>query len=100
MTNEEYWETIPIGRENSICYEALMRKWNTTKRGVRAILHDLSRMDNGDNYVLIRSSKGKGFYRTDNIHDIESYKRECENRARHIFATLKKARRICREIQN
>lgn len=92
-----YWESIPIGKDNAITYPQLCRRWNCNERKVRYILNDLSRFDNGDNYILIRSSHGKGFYKTDNIEEIERYKRECTNRAKSLFSTLKKARRVLKE---
>ena len=61
---------------------------------MRDILYNLSRGDNGDNYVLIRSSKGKGFYKTDDLDEIAAYKKECENRGRNCFAPLTKINRI------
>ena len=92
-----YWNSLPIGRENAIEYIDLMSLWGMNDRKVRAILHDLSYMDNGDGYILIRSSRNKGFYKTDNLADIERYKRECTNRARRTFAPLRKIRRVLKE---
>lgn len=92
-----YWECIPVGRENAITYPELCLLWDCSERKVRYILHELSYHDNGDKYILIRSSHGKGFYKTDNVDEIQSYKRECTNRAKNIFITLRKPRRILKE---
>lgn len=89
-----YWQTIPIGRDNAITYPELCLMWNMNARKVRHILHELSYCDTGDDYILIRSSKGKGFYKTDNRADIELYAKEVTNRARHTFAPLRKIRRV------
>lgn len=89
-----YWSCIPVGRENAITYPELCLLWNCSERKVRSILHELSYWDNDDEYILIRSSHGRGFYKTDNVQDIEKYKRECTNRARHTFAPLKKINRL------
>lgn len=94
-----YWACLPIGRENAITYPELCAKWNCTERKVRYILHELSYFDNGDRFILIRSSHGKGFYKTDNVIEISRYKKECINRARHTFAPLKKIRRVMRECE-
>lgn len=94
-----YWNCIPVGKENAITYPELCLMWDCTARKVRYILHQLSYHDNGDNYILIRSSHGKGFYKTDNAEDIEKYKRECTNRARHTFAPLRKIRRVLKEME-
>lgn len=94
---EQYYNDIPVGKENAITYPELCEKWQLSERQVRRILHELSTYENNDNYVLIRSSHGKGFYKTDNIADIERYINECTNRARKIFLTLRKARRVLKE---
>lgn len=96
---ELYWNDIPAGRENAITYPELCEKWKCTPRKVRYILHELSYWDNGDNMILIRSSHGKGFYKTDDVADIERYKRECTNRARRTFAPLRKIRRVMKELE-
>lgn len=88
------WDDIPIGRENAITYSELCFKWGCNERKVRAILHELSGCDTGDKYILIRSSKGKGFYKTDDVAEIEKYKKECMNRARHTFIPLRKINRV------
>lgn len=94
-----YWNSIPVGRANAITYAELCAKWGKSERSVRHILHDLSYEDNGDNLILIRSSHGKGFYRTSDAADIEKYRKECTNRARHTFAPLRKIKRVLREVK-
>lgn len=96
---EAYWESIPIGRENAISYPALCAKWGMNERKVRQVLHDLSRWDNEDNYILIRSSSCKGFYRTDNMQEIARYRKECTSRAKRTFAPLGKIRRVMKESE-
>lgn len=91
---EMYWNCLPIGRENAVDYPTLCVTWGMTERTVRGILHDLSLYDNGDDYVLIRSSKSKGFYKTDDKGDIIAYRKECLNKGRSVFAPVKKCNRI------
>ena len=91
---EFYWNDIPIGKENAVEYTQLVALWGMGERQVRNILHDLSLYDNGDNYVLIRSASGKGFYRTDNEATIKAYRQECLNKGKSIFAPVKKINRI------
>ena len=97
---EECWKDLPTKKEDAITYPELCELWGCSERQVRYVLHELSRMDNGDNYVLIRSSRGKGFYKTDNVQEIEQYRIECTNRAKRTFAPLRKIRRILKEVQN
>lgn len=89
-----YWHEIPTGKENAVTYAELCAAWNMGERQARKVLHDLSSYDNGDNYILIRSSSGKGFYKTDDETEIKAYKRECLNKGRSVFAPVKKINRV------
>ena len=91
---EVYWSELPIGKENAVSYDQLCSMWGRDKRTIRRILHELSRYDNGDNMILIRSSHGKGFYKTDNVEEIAAYRGECLNRGKRTFAPLKKIDRV------
>lgn len=118
-------EDIPIGAENAISRAALARKWNTDDRTAREIIARLRAEDNGDGYVIVSHSAGKGwkpqgvpsrfatadgqienlsaapvggYYRTDNPAQIRRFYNETMNRARSTFKPLKKARRILKEI--
>ena len=93
----EHWADIPIGKDNAYTYEDLCYIWNCEPRTARAILHELSLYDNGDNYILIRSGGRKGFYKTDNDREIRAYKRECLNKGRSVFAPVKKINRVLSE---
>lgn len=92
-----FWNDIPVGRENAYTYEDLCYIWGCEPRKARAILHELSLLDNGDNYILIRSSRCKGFYKTDDESEIRAYKRECLNKGRSVFAPVKKINRVLSE---
>lgn len=95
---ERYWASLPVGKENAITYPRLERLWGMSERRVRKMLADLSRFDNGDNYILIRSSAGRGFYLTDDPATIAAYKRECRSRAVKTFAPLKKINRVLSDV--
>lgn len=91
---ELYWSDIPIGKENAATYQDLIILWGAKERKVRQILNALGRYDNGDDFVLIRSSSGRGFYKTDNPGIIKAYRRECLHKGKSMFAPLKKVNRI------
>lgn len=91
---ELFWSEIPVGKKNAATYEELSGMWGFSKRYVRFILHELSEYDNGDNMILIRSSRDKGFYKTDNVKEIAEYRGECLNRGKRTFAPLKKIDRV------
>ena len=91
---ELYWNEIPIGKGNAWSYATLCTIWGRDKRTCREIMHQLSRYDNGDDLILIRSSKGDGFYRTSDPDEIGAYRAECLNRGRNTLAPLKKIDRV------
>ena len=92
---ELYWSEIPMGKENAISYDKLCTAWSISQRAVRSILHKLSIYDNGDDNVLIRSSKdGGGFYRSNDPVEIAAYRAECLRRGQNTFAPLKKIDRV------
>lgn len=94
---EMCWKDIPTEKENAVTYAELCCIWNCNERRARAILHDLSLYDSGDDFILIRSSKNKGFYRTDNRAVMQEYKKECLSKGRSIFAPIKKINRVLNE---
>lgn len=94
---EYYWNSIPIGKDKAITYPELCELWRMSERTVRRTLHDLSYWDNNDPYILIRSGRGKGFYRTTDETEIELYRRECMNKAKRMFAPIRKIKRVMRE---
>lgn len=98
VTLAVYWNMLPVGRERAASYDDLQMYWCVDARGVRKILEELSSFDNGDNYVLIRSSRGIGFYRTDDPDDIAAYKREVKSRMCKVSAPLKKINRVLNDI--
>ena len=93
----DYLSSIPIGKENAISYDELCYKWGVDKRRAREIMHELGLYDSGDELILIRSSSGKGFYRTDDRDDIKAYKKWCLNMGKSCFAPVKKINRILKD---
>lgn len=91
---ESYWNDIPTGKEHAVSYPILCVMWGKDERSVRSILHELSHFDNGDDFVLIRSSKRRGFFKTDDLEEIRAYKKECLNRGRNVFAPVRKINRV------
>lgn len=90
----QYWDSIPEGEENAITYPGLIVKWGMSTRQARKVLQALSAYDNGDNFVLIRSSKRRGFYKTDDLDAIAAYRRECMSKGRSIMAAIGKCNRL------
>lgn len=85
MKTEDYRPLIPIGAENAATYSELSLWWGVSERHVRSILHELSCTMPPDGYVIIRSSRGKGFYRTKDIPQINRYRKEIINRANNTL---------------
>lgn len=94
---ELYWNDIPCVKAEAVTYDELTMWWHENQRQVRKILHELSAYDNGDDFVLIRSGKNKGFYKTNDKNEIEAYKKECLTKGRSVFAPIKKINRVLSE---
>lgn len=67
---EEYWQSLPDSKETA------------------------ARYDNGDDLILIRSSVGCGFYKTNDRAAITAYRAELTGRGRKLFAQLRKIDRV------
>lgn len=93
----EYWESIPIGKRNRVTYSELCDLWGMSKRMVRLILNRLASWDNGDGYILVRSSSARGFWRTDDREEIKRYRREPLSRAKSYLRQLDKINRVLGE---
>lgn len=88
---------LPVGSGNAISRQSLSNLWGMGDRSVRLVIAELRKMDFGDDYIIVSYSDGKGYYRTNDIAEIEAFASEMRSRALQIFAPLKKANRI---IQN
>lgn len=95
---QNYWDCIPDDPNNAVTYEALEALWEMDRRGVRRTLQELGAWDNGDAFVLIRSSTRAGFYKTDCTKDILRYRRECINKASAILNSLSKIDRVLNQF--
>lgn len=90
-----YWYDIPNDEMGIVFdYNDLCRIWHCDRRTVRGILAELSAFDSGDDYILIRSSHNKGFFKTRNRAKIEAYRREVYARAMNTLKPLKKIKRV------
>lgn len=94
------YNDIPIGRRNAITRAELAEKWGVSDRMARRLIAELRAEDNGDGYVIVAFSSGKGYFRTDDLREIRRFHRETSKRARKTFAPLKKARRILRNADD
>lgn len=94
MKLQDYYNDIPAGKRNAITKDALMAKWEQPERTVRKIIRELRLQDFDDDYIIISRSKGKGYYKSNDLKEIEEYKKEVLNRGRHTFAPLAKVNRI------
>lgn len=90
----QYWEMIPIGKRNRVTYSELCDLWGMSKRMVRLILNRLASWDNGDQYILVRSSSARGFWRTCDRDEIRRYRREPLSRAKSYLKQLDKINRV------
>lgn len=91
-----YWDDIPTDENGDVPvdYATLCFLWRCDRRTARAILAELSEYDNGDGFILIRSSHNAGFFKTQNREKIAAYRREVYARAMNTLKPLKKIKRV------
>lgn len=90
---------IPVGRQNAILKADLCSLWHVDERTVRAIVARM-RQESGDRYAILSSSTSPaGFWRSDDIDEIERFISETTSRARNTLAALEDAKRVLREAE-
>lgn len=92
-------EDIPVGRANAILKSDLRNLWKMDERTVRATIARM-RQEPGDRYAILSSSTSPaGFWRSDDIDEIERFISETTSRARNTLAALEDAKRVLREAE-
>ena len=86
-------ELIPYGKENAISKQELMQLTGLSERVVRKKIHDLRQ-----EYVIISSSHRKGFYRTNDLQEINDFIEETKRRAFNTFKSYKAAKAYKEEL--
>lgn len=95
-------DLIPIGRENAIKREELLRRCIEagiafTDRAMRKLL-ERAKMD----YVILNHSDGNGYYRPsrEDMQDLQRYIRQEEKRAKSSFRNIKRAKALYEDYKN
>lgn len=92
-------EDIPIGSENAISREDLAALWSVSDRKARKNISELREIDDGSNYVLVAVSKGSGYYRTQNLCEINHFLNEMRKRIRSTYRAIMVALRIKQRLE-
>jgi len=79
---------IPHGRENAITRAELVRLCGMDDRTVRENIKRLV----SEGYPILSSSQAKGYWLSEDIHEIEAFIRECDSRSRSEYLTTRKLR--------
>lgn len=94
---------IPIGRGSAISRADLAHKWRCSERKAREQVAQFRAEPNADGYVILSTSTAgaaAGYWRSDNIQEIEAFIRETESRAKSTFLSLKAARAFLEGLKN
>ena len=73
-------EHIPIGREYAITRDELSRLTGLGDRKLRKEIARLRSDDDGTNLVIVSTSDGSGYFRTDKLDEIEHFIAEMTKR--------------------
>lgn len=92
----DFYDSIPVGRENAITRAELARLWGMSQDSVRHTIAALRAQDQGDDFIIFSSSspENPGYYKTDDAAERRAFMAETKSRAINTFKPLKKAQRI------
>lgn len=89
---------VPYGKENAVSRAELCKLTGYDDRRIRDEIKKANNMLEEQNEAIISSSGKRGYWRTNDIKELEEYERECRNRCRKIAENLMPVVRIlCRE---
>lgn len=77
---------IPYGRENAVSRQELVMRTGMSDRAVRKAIQLLRE----DGEIILSSSHGKGYWRSDSASEIGRYIAENKSRIRKLYKTNKK----------
>lgn len=92
-------EFIPIGKENAISRRDLCRMTGTNDREVRREIARLRSEDDGTDVVIVSASRGRGYYRTDNVDEIKGFIAEMTARISSIVQAIHIAKLIVKRLR-
>lgn len=92
-------DDIPIGAENAISRKALAAYWNVSDRMARRIVADLRTIEDGTDYVIVSVSRDSGYYRTQNVCEINHFLNEMRKRIRNTYKAIRAAQRIKHRLE-
>lgn len=79
-------DNIPFGKDNAISRERLVQLTGMTDRAIRKSIQELRE----DGEIILSSSHGKGYWRSDEASEIGKYIAENRSRIRKLYKTNKK----------
>ena len=95
-------DLIPVGRENAIKREVLLKSCiqngiATNDRSMREEIANAKR-----DYVILNHSRGDGYYRPslEDMQDLQRYIRQEENRAKSTFKNIKRAKALYEDYKH
>lgn len=92
-------EMIPVGRENAISRRDLCRITGLSDRQVRREIAQLRLKDFGDDLVIVSTSRGRGYYLTDNIDEIVGHIADMTARIHSIVQTIDHDKVVVKRIR-
>lgn len=93
---KEILNAIPYGKENAISRTELTLRLNIEDRMLRKAIETLRKRGE----IILSSSHSKGYWRSDDVNEIERYLNECDSRCRKTAMTNHKMRCRLYEMTN
>ena len=92
-------EHIPVGREHAITRDELSRLTGLGDRKLRKEIARLRSEDDGTNMVIVSTSDGSGYFRTDKLDEIDHFIAENTKRFRALLQTTIVTRAIADRLR-
>lgn len=93
-------EMIPYGRENAISRKHLSALAGLSDRETRRCIAKLRAEDDGTNIIIASTSRGRGYFRTDNPEEIDGFIRDMLSRVTHTLNAIKVAQMALARLKN
>ena len=91
---------VPNGKENAVSRDYLAEMTGAEERAIRRELkYANERLIVEEGVVIISTSSKKGYWKTDDLAELEAYEREQTHRAEMIFENLKPVRALINRIK-
>lgn len=91
---------VPKGKENAVSKDVLVKIAGANERTVRKNLKEENeRLINEEGVAIVSTANRNGYWKSDDLAELEAYEREQTHRAEMIFENLRPIRALINRIK-